>query len=223
MQKWEKVHITNRLRVAKVVGIMHMESRTDVGLLNLPWWLPASLSAITLKVWEIFTGENMYYVHLQLWFIYVLECYNTFCLLLMTFTAARCIYVWQTSPKVMHVVTPLTLTHCDVTICLGRVFWHLFPPLISPSVTSSACHSKLTQWARYAGLEGCVSWNPGTVHITYSSGKQKLAVAIGCHHHNYQERFCLSMLLAQSSSCQDVWRQPRALESQLWCWWGAIV
>lgn len=37
MQKWEKVHITNRLRVAKVVGIMHMESRTDVGLLNLPW------------------------------------------------------------------------------------------------------------------------------------------------------------------------------------------
>lgn len=38
MQKWEKyVHITNRLMAAKVEGIMHMENRTDVCLLNLPW------------------------------------------------------------------------------------------------------------------------------------------------------------------------------------------
>lgn len=38
MQKWEKcIHVTNRLTVAKEVGIIHVETRTDVCLLNLGW------------------------------------------------------------------------------------------------------------------------------------------------------------------------------------------
>lgn len=38
MLKWEKyIHITNKLTVSNEVGIIHMGSRTDVCLLNLPW------------------------------------------------------------------------------------------------------------------------------------------------------------------------------------------
>lgn len=57
-------------KVAKEVGIIDTDSRTDVCLLNLPWWLLAILTAIIMKVWWILTGGSMYYMHLQLWLSY---------------------------------------------------------------------------------------------------------------------------------------------------------
>lgn len=53
------------------------------------------------------------------------ECNNTVCVLQMAPSTARWIYGSQTSPKVMNMVTSLTLLHCAATICLCRAFWHL--------------------------------------------------------------------------------------------------
>lgn len=54
----------------KEVGIVDTDSRTDVCLLNLPWWLLAILTAIIMKVWQILTGGSKYDMHLQLWLSY---------------------------------------------------------------------------------------------------------------------------------------------------------
>lgn len=180
-------------------------------------WLLAMLTAIIMKAWGIFTGQNMYYMHLQLWFSYA-PCFQSVIilfarckrhpLLLGGYMAGRPLQRWWTWWPHRHWSIVLQQFAYDVghsdTFCS-------FPHL-------SLCHKLLLlQQAPIVTsihmLQGCVSWNPGTVHITYGSGKLKVEPATGGHHHWYQKSFwCIhdSWDAAQCSSCQDVWRQQRA-------------
>lgn len=178
-------------KVAKDVGIIHMDSRTDVCLLNLRWYLLSTLTAIIMEVWGIFTEGSMYHMHLQLWFSYapcfqsaiiLFVCCKWHPVLLGGYMARRPLQRWWT--RWPH-------WHCSIVLQQfayaehSEVFCY-FPHL-------SLCHKLclLLQGHVVSSirmLKGYMSWNPGTAHIMYGSGKLKVQRAIG-HHCSYQESF----------------------------------
>ena len=161
-------------KAAKEVDIVHTDSRTDVCLLNLSWWLLAMLTAMIIKVQGIFTGGNTYYMYLQLWFSYV-PCFQSVVILFvcckwhpvllggyMSSTPLQRRWTWW--PRWHWFIVLQQFAYAEHSDTFGYFpllsLYYKLCLLQQARITSSVCT-----------LKGWVNWNPGTVHISYGPGK----------------------------------------------------